>query len=218
MAVEVDFYYDLVCPWCYLGKRRLERALAQINGEFPVQVHWRPYELNPQMPAEGMDRRVYLEQKFGGADAARELEAGLTEAGRVEGIEFAFESITREPNSFNAHRLVQYARGQNREEALVERLFKAYLLQGEDIGLTETLERLGGDVLATTRSAIREFLESREASDQVREEQAGGARLNLTGVPAFVIDRNIQIVGAREPEVLVEALSQAASEAGWVEA
>ena len=124
-AIEIDIYSDVVCPWCYVGKRRLERALAQLDGA-PIRMTWRPFQLNPTMPKEGMERISYLEAKFGSLDTFRRLEEHLLTAGAAEQIPFAFDKIVRAPNTFSAHRLIWYAERQGCQDVLVESLFKGY--------------------------------------------------------------------------------------------
>jgi len=140
-SLSIDVYSDVVCPWCYVGKRRLERALSQLP-TVPTQVIWRPFQLNPTMRAEGMDRTAYLEAKFGSLDAFRRLEEQVTAAGISERIPFAFEKIIKTPNTFLANRLIWYAAQQGRQDAVVDALFRGYFEQGADIGLPSVLTSL----------------------------------------------------------------------------
>ena len=140
-AVTIEIYSDVVCPWCYVGKRRLERALSQLPA-VPVQITWRPFELNPTMPKQGIDRTAYLEAKFGSVDTFRRLEQQVLSAGASEDIRFAFDKIGRTPNTFLAHRLIWYAGQQGRQDAIVEALFRGYFEQGADIGSPSLLAEL----------------------------------------------------------------------------
>ncbi|MDH5725030.1 MAG: DsbA family oxidoreductase, partial [Nitrospira sp.] len=146
-SLQIEVYSDVVCPWCYVGKRRLERALHQIGDAGRAHVVWRPFQLNPTMPTDGMDRTVYLETKFGSLDTYRDMEHRLVEAGGTERISFAFEKILRTPNTFLAHRLIWYAGSQGHQDAIVELLFQGYFENGLDIGsvpvLVELADRAG---------------------------------------------------------------------------
>ncbi|HSQ91649.1 MAG TPA: DsbA family oxidoreductase, partial [Nitrospiraceae bacterium] len=146
--MRIDIYSDIVCPWCFVGKRRLERALTSVGGE--IRVTWRPFQLNPTMPLDGMDRTTYLKAKFGSLEAFSRMEEQLLAAGEDEQIPFAFEKIKRTPNTFAAHRLLWYAEQQGRQDATVESLFRGYFTEGVDIGsipvLTQLASRAGLDV------------------------------------------------------------------------
>jgi predicted DsbA family dithiol-disulfide isomerase len=138
--VTIDIYSDVVCPWCYVGKRRLERALDRLVVQ--AEVIWRPFELNPTMPMEGMDRTAYLEAKFGSLNVFHSMEEHVLEAGSAEGIAFAFERIRRTPNTLAAHRLIWYGRQQGLQAAVVESLFRGYFEEGADLGSHPELVRL----------------------------------------------------------------------------
>jgi predicted DsbA family dithiol-disulfide isomerase len=135
--MQIDIYSDIVCPWCYVGKRRLERALNSIDGD--VHVTWRPFQLNPTMPLEGMDRTTYLKAKFGSLEAFGVMKEQLLAAGAEEGIPFVFEKIQRTPNTFAAHRLVWYAAEHGQQDEVVEALFRSYFVEGKNIGDLKTL-------------------------------------------------------------------------------
>ena len=139
--LTIEIYSDVVCPWCYVGKRRLERALTQL-ATVRTSVTWRPFQLNPTMPAEGMDRIAYLEAKFGGLDTFRRLEEQVIAAGSLEGITFSFEKILRTPNTFLAHRLIWYSKQEGRQDQIVEALFRGYFEHGADIGSASALSYL----------------------------------------------------------------------------
>ena len=202
-AVEIEVYSDVVCPWCYVGKRRLEGAMAQLDG---IQAHvtWRPFQLNPTMPEEGMDRTTYLEAKFGSPDAFRRLEEHVLAVGTSEQIHFAFEKIMRTPNTFSAHRLIWYAGRQGRQDLMVESLFKGYFEEGADIGSAPTLARLAAPVGLDAER----FLQSDEGVAEVNAEEAAGHRLGIRGVPYFLLNNTYGISGARPVEVLVAAIEK----------
>lgn len=210
MTVRIDVISDVVCPWCYIGKRHLERALALWNGshpDAPAEVHWHPFELNPDLPAGGVDRRAYLEAKFGGAARAGEIYARVQAAGRHAGIAFEFERIAVQPNSLDAHRLVWWAAGQGRQDAMVEALFQGYFLEGRDYSSREVLADVAGAAGCDARDALA-FLASGEGADAVREDERVAARIGVSGVPFFIVGERHALSGAQPPEAIVQALQQ----------
>lgn len=208
--VRIDIYSDVVCPWCYVGKRRLERALSVLGSR--VQVAWRPFQLNPTMSPEGMDRRAYLEEKFGSLEAFEQIEGPVVAAGAEEGIEFAFEKIQRTPNTLPAHRLIWQAGRQGRQDAVVNELFRCFFEQGQDIGrpavLAEAAARAGLDRAETDR-----FLAGESGLREVREEEAVGHRLGIRSVPYFVFNGAYGLSGAHPPARFVAALQRVAADA-----
>lgn len=204
-ALCIDVYSDVICPWCYVGKRRLERALRQVAGRLNVEVTWRPFQLNPTMSKDGMDRTAYLQAKFGTVDAYRQLAEQVSAAGLVEGMSFAFERITRTPNTFLAHRLIWYAGLQGRQDAVVERLFKGYFEEGLDIGTASVLEELAGQV----GLQADQFLTSEDGTAEVTAEELVGHQLGIRGVPYFVLDKTYGISGAQPVEAFLSALGKA---------
>jgi len=212
-ALTVDVVSDVVCPWCYIGKRRLEAALARLREaepDLPVQVRWHPFQLNPDQPAEGTDRRRYIEAKFGGPDRAREVYARVAAAGATVGIPFAFDAIERQPNTLDAHRLIAWAqaRREGDPDVLVEQLFRAYFLDGRFIGDCEELVRRAATAGYDAADA-RAFL----ASDEMKADVAGADQrareMGVSGVPFFIFGGKTAVSGAHEPETLLEAIAQA---------
>ena len=206
--MHVEIYSDIVCPWCFIGKRRLEQALKTAGYTNQVHVTWRPFQLNPTMPKSGMDRRTYLEAKFGGAEARREIEERLSRAGEADGIVFAFEKIVRTPNTFEAHRLMWFAQRHKKQDDLAEALFHAYFLEGRDIGDSQTLVGLAAEI-GLDRDEVRQFLASDEGVEVVRGEEAAGHRLGIRGVPYFVLNGTHTISGAQPLDNFVSALQKA---------
>ncbi len=204
--MQLDVYIDTVCPWCLIGKRRLERALAE-RPDWDVEVRWRAFQLNPEMPAQGMDRKVYLELKFGGAAGAERVYAQVREAGDSEEIPFAFDAIARTPNSVDSHRLIRFAAGRGKQDETVEALFEAYFLRGEDIGDREVLIAAAGAADLDPAEA-RAFLDSDLEDQAVREEDAEARRAGLQGVPTFIVNGKFELAlsGAHVPEVLLKLL------------
>ncbi|NGZ03321.1 MAG: disulfide bond formation protein DsbA [Nitrospira sp. WS238] len=201
-SIAIDIYSDVVCPWCYVGKRRLERALASWNGSLSVKIQWRPFQLNPTMPREGMDRRTYLEAKFGEADAARAIYDQVTAAGAVEHIPFAFDRIARTPNTFAAHRLIWWAGQHGKQDEMVETLFRRYFLDGGDIGGIDGLS-LAAVGAGLDRATTERFLSSADGVEEVRAEETAGRRLDIRGVPYFVFNGADALSGAQPPEQFV---------------
>ena len=208
-ALNIDIYSDVICPWCYVGKRRLERALQVWDGA-PANVCWRPFQLNPTMPRNGMDRRQYLDMKFGGPAAARTIYDQVSIAGAAEGIRFAFERMTRTPNTFTAHRLVWWAGQQGKQGELVEMLFRRYFLEGGDIGHIDTLSQAAADA-GFDRAIAATFLAGDEGVEEVKVEESTGHRLGIRGVPYFVINGTSALSGAQPPEQLVAAFRESAA-------
>ena len=201
-VLMVEVYSDVICPWCYVGKRRLERALKEWRDDLGVEVKWRPFQLNPTMPKDGMDRTAYLTAKFGSLDAFKEMEHHLLEAGETEHISFAFQKIMRTPNTLLAHRLIWYSGTQGNQDAVVDRLFRGYFEEGLDIGSLSILVELADQ--AGLRA--NEFLTSEEGVTEVKAEESVGHKLGIRGVPYFLLDGTYGISGAQSPEIFLSAL------------
>jgi predicted DsbA family dithiol-disulfide isomerase len=202
----IEIYSDIVCPWCFVGKRRLERALTAVGGD--IHVTWRPFQLNPTMPLDGMDRSTYLKAKFGSLEAFGLMEEQLLVAGAEEQIPFAFEKIQWTPNTFVAHRLVWYAAQRGKQNEVVEALFRAYFLEGKNIGDLKTLTHAAAEV-GLNQTEIEVFLASEKGVVEVKAEEAAGRRLGIRGVPYFVINGTVAISGAQPPDIFVSAIQQA---------
>ncbi len=196
--VQIDIYSDTVCPWCFIGKRRLERALAA-RDDIDVSIRWHAFQLNPDMPAAGMERERYLASKFGGPERAASVYATIARAGHAERIPFDFEAIPRMPNTIQSHRLVRYADRFGMQDAVVEALFKAFFFDGEDIGDDVTLLRVGSRV-GLERDATAAFLAGEEERDTVVAEDLRARRMGINAVPFFVVNGDYAISGAQEPE------------------
>ncbi len=205
-SVLIEVYSDVICPWCYVGKRRLERALQHLDGVIATKVAWRPFQLNPGMPLEGMDRTAYLEAKFGSREVYRRLEEQVRTA--EEHLEFAFDRITVTPNTLAAHRLIWYAGTQGRQDAMVETLFRFYFVEGRDIGRAETLSEAAGQV-GLARHEVEVFLGGNQGLDEVRRAEAAGRGLGIRAVPSFVINGELALVGARPADVLRTTIAAA---------
>jgi predicted DsbA family dithiol-disulfide isomerase len=199
-AVQIDIYSDVICPWCFIGKRRLERALAErpVDG---LTLRWCAFQLNPDMPAQGMDRQLYLQLKFGNASSAARIYRDIKAVGEEEDLPFAFDTIERTPNTIQSHRLIRFAGPRGCQGAVVEGLFGAYFLAGEDIGTPEVLLRVAEEA-GLDRAEARAFLESDLEEEAVLREDREARRAGLQGVPTFIVNRKFALSGAHLPEVL----------------
>jgi predicted DsbA family dithiol-disulfide isomerase len=196
----IEIVFDFVCPWCYLGVKRMSFLLAR-RQDLSVDVVWRPFLLNPDMPRAGMSRADYMIRKFGAEDRARRLYASIAELGAVEGIVFNFAAIRHTPNSVDAHRLVRHAGRFGAADMLVDKIFRAHFVEGADIGSHATLAQLAAQQ-GMDPSATQAFLASGEGMEFVHAENLHAHRLGINGVPCFLIDGEHAITGAQETEVL----------------
>jgi predicted DsbA family dithiol-disulfide isomerase len=196
--MQIDIISDVVCPWCFIGKRRLEKALTLRPGLEP-QITWRPFQLNPDMPEEGMPRADYIASKFGDGSHSRRIHQTIAEAGATVGIDFAFERIKRSPNTRNAHRLVRFATRRGLGSAVVDRLFNGYFLEGRDVGDQAVLADIAAEA-GIDREEARAFLASREERDEIVSEDRNVRRLGINAVPCFIFAGQYAVSGAQEPE------------------
>ncbi|ODT45429.1 MAG: disulfide bond formation protein DsbA [Nitrospira sp. SCN 59-13] len=203
--LTIEVYSDVVCPWCYVGKRRLEQALESTGKQDAALVFWRPFQLNPTMPKAGMDRRVYLEAKFGGPEEMQAIQARIVGAGASAGIEFAFDRIARTPNTFAAHRLIWFAQQQGRQDAAMEELFHGYFTEGLNIGEDEVLVSLAARA-GLDGAAVGRFLQSQDGIEAVRQEEARGRQLGIRGVPYFLLNGKTVVSGAQPVETFLQAI------------
>src|SRR5688572_22981284 len=199
----IEIASDVVCPWCYIGKRRLEKALELLKGEVDARIEWLPFQLNPGMPSDGMARAEYRRQKFGSVEKGKMLDARVAQEGAGEGIAFAFDRMQRTPNTIAAHKLIDLAQKQGKGNAVVDALFRAYFEEAKDIGdeavLKEIAERAG--VTGGADEKIQE--EVKEKEERVRD-------LGISGVPTFIFNRESGLSGAYPPEQLAQAIREAA--------
>ncbi len=209
MTLTIDIYSDVVCPWCYLGERRLKRALS-IASEIDTAIGWKPFRLDPTIPRQGIDRAKYISDKFGSAEAIEPAHQRLAELGRVENIDYRFDAITRSPDTTDAHRLSRWAAAEGKQEAMVDRLFAAYFTEGKDVGDATVLTTLAGEAGLDT-DAVAARLATDEDRDTVAEEIERAYRIGITGVPTFVLAGKYAVVGAQEALTIVEALRQVAA-------
>jgi predicted DsbA family dithiol-disulfide isomerase len=204
LRLPIEVVFDLVCPWCFLGIRRLRRALMR-RPEVAVELAWRPFLLNPETAPQGPTRQEQLLRRFGGEDRARRLHGTLAELGRVEGVEFHFERLRRVPQSVDGHRLVRWAARFGAADAMVEAVFQAYFVAGQDIGDHGVLAGLAAQQGLDPLMA-RRFLASVAEVEAVHADNLRAHRLGINGVPCFVVNGRHAIAGAQEPEVLERLL------------
>ena len=207
--MRIDVIFDTVCPWCYLGKKRLEQSLIE-KPHLSAEITWHPFMLNPDLPPEGIERGHYLNAKFGNEDRSNRALQAISEAGRTLGIHFQFDRITRTPNTLDSHRFVRFVqtRDPGRSSEVVEALFHAYFSRGLDTGsrtvLYDLVRELGYDV-----ENLRTYLYSGEDVDYIRQQNTRVDRISISGVPAFIIDGKFSISGAQEPRVIGRLLEVA---------
>ena len=196
--MRIDVVSDVICPWCYIGKRRLAAALAQ-RPEAEAEILWHPFQLNPDMPPEGMARERYIAAKFGGGQHASRIYQNVTEVGATVGIPFHFERIRVTPNTRDAHRLIRHASEAGAADAVVEALFNAYFIEGRNIGDRPTLAEIA-DEAGLDREATARFLAGREGAEEVLAEDMSARRIGISAVPCFIFDRKYVVSGAQEAE------------------
>jgi predicted DsbA family dithiol-disulfide isomerase len=204
---SIAVFSDVICPWCFLGKRRLERALEQLG--IGAAIRWLPFELNPRMPPEGMERPLYRARKFG-PDRARQLDREMTARGLEEGISFAFERIRRTPNTRKAHILIAHATSLGAGGAAAEALFRAYFERALDVGCADILADLGGEI-GLDRDAARAALDDAALLTSVIAAEEEAARLDVSGVPFFIVDGAWAVSGAQPAAAWVDLLRRGAN-------
>ena len=198
----IEVASDVICPWCYIGKRRMEKALALLDGEVQPVIRWLPFELNPDMPQGGMPRAAYRQAKFGSVERGHELDARVAAEGRGEGIAFAFERIERTPNTRAAHELIALAQSQGAGERVVDALFRAYFEEARDIGDAEVLAAIA------SASGVSGWPGQADAAG-VAESEESVRRLGISAVPTFIFERKFGVSGAHPPESLAAAIREA---------
>ena len=210
-ALSIDVISDVVCPWCFIGKRRLEGALDRYAERFPAhpapRVRWWPYQLNPDMPVEGVPRSEYLAQKFGSANVS-EIYARVAGVGKEVGIPFAFDKMVRQPNTLIAHTLIGAAEGEGCQDALVEALFNAYFIEAEDLTRADTLARIAG-AAGLSGKAIETSLSEGEARARTAHGDAQTRSMGVQGVPFFIFNQRLAVSGAQPEDMLLEAMTRA---------
>ncbi len=208
---QIDVISDVVCPWCYIGQRRLAEARARLPEDDPARratIRWHPFQLNPDLPPEGISRKAYVEGKFGGPERAAQVYARVAAAGATTGIPFAFDRIERQPNTRDAHRLIAWAQSQRDASDLVERLHHANFIEGRFLGDHVVLAAIAGEAGFDAESA-RALLDSGEGADAITRMDQRAREIGVQGVPFFIFNQHIAVSGAQEPAALLDAISQA---------
>ena len=205
--MEIQVIFDTVCPWCYIGKRRLEQALA-LRPHVGIDLVWRPFLLNREIPSEGIDRTAYLIRKFGSEARVGRIYGAIAQAGESVDIDFDFDRIDRTPNSVDSHRLIRFALRNGAEPRIVEILFFKYFIEGLDIGRKDILQEIG-ERAGLDGNAIGGYLNSEEDIDFVYDQNTRAHRMGVNGVPAFVFNENMIISGAQEPQILARMIDAA---------
>lgn len=204
--ISIDVVSDVVCPWCFIGQRRLDNALEAL-GDVPVSVNWRPYQLDPTIPAEGYDRKAYMEAKFGGEERLRAAHAHVQEAAKDTGISFDFRAIRVSPNTLDAHRVIRWAGGMgpDTQGKVVRRIFRAFFEEGHDIGRADVLVGLAGEA-GLDGTVVETLLATDADKDAVRAEIETARRMGITGVPCFLLESRYAVVGAQDSAALADAI------------
>jgi len=206
--MQIDVIADPVCPWCFIGKRRLSRAMM-MRPDIAFDVKWRPYRLDPSLPPEGMDRQVYMRMRFGeDPNKVVEMHKLIIAEGEKEGIAFNFEIMTRRPDTLNAHRLIRWAEAAGVQDDVVERLFIAYFENGEDIGEVRVLADIA-DLCGMDGLEVAELLEGDTDLALVQRDDQLAREMGVTGVPAMIFAGKLAVSGAREPEALLAVINRA---------
>ncbi|MTH97213.1 DsbA family oxidoreductase [Roseibium sp. RKSG952] len=207
VPLTIDVVSDVMCPWCYIGKRRLEAALRNVS-DLDIAVRWHPFQLDGTLPRQGKDRQQYLADKFGGLEQATAFYKQIEAAGAAEGIPFAFDKIKLSPNTLDSHRLILWARSDGLQDEVVELLFRAYFLEGRDLTKSETLVQVAED--AGMQSDLVEHLLTTDSDlDKTRHEIEQAQEMGVTGVPCFIIDGRFAVAGAEKPETIAAAIRHA---------
>lgn len=215
MALTIDVISDVVCPWCFIGKRHLESALAawrkdHLGEEKPV-VRWHPFQLNPQLPRSGVPRAEYIATKFGGPQRGKEIYARVANAGARAGIRFDFDRIAVQPNTLNAHRLIHHAGLGGKQDAVAEALFRAYFLEGDDLSRDDTLAEIAARA-GFDRNEISAYLASDEDKALIEDQDQHARSLGVEGVPFFIFNRRYSVSGAQPPEAILDVMGKAQEE------
>jgi predicted DsbA family dithiol-disulfide isomerase len=205
-VAKLDIFSDPICPWCYIGKAYLDRAL-EAHPDHPFEIAWHPFQLNPDMPADGMDRRAYLEGKFGGKDGAVQAYMPVLQQAKDAGLEIDFEGIERTPNTLDAHRLIHWAGIEGRQTAAVSALFRAYFKEGRDIGDHDVLADIA-DQIELDASVIHRLLASEADREEIANRDAAAREMGLTSVPTFIVAGRHAVPGAQPPDLWKKVIEE----------
>ncbi|MCR9112650.1 MAG: DsbA family oxidoreductase [Rhodobacteraceae bacterium] len=204
--VKLDIISDPICPWCYIGKTLLDQALAE-RPDHPFEIEWHPFQLNPDMPEEGMDRRAYLEGKFGGKEGAVQAYLPVVERAEQAGLKIDFEGITRTPNTLDAHRLIHWAGIEGRQMPVAMALFRAYFEEGRDIGAPDVLADIA-DSAGMDAAVVLKLLQSTADAGDIRKRDAAFREMGVTGVPCFIVAGKHAVPGCQPPELWLKVIDE----------
>lgn len=204
--IRLDILSDPICPWCYIGKARLEEALA-MRPYHPLEIQWHPFQLNDNMPKVGMDRRQYLEAKFGGKKGAIAVYSDIAKAAESAGLEIDFGAIEVTPNTIDAHRVIHWAGFEGKQYAMVTRLFEAYFKEGKNIGDAETLSELSAEV-GMAKNVVARMLEGDTDTASIRERDAQAREMGVRSVPTFIVGGQNAVVGAQPASLWMEVIDE----------
>ena len=205
--MKIDVVSDTVCPWCFIGKRRLEKALFE-RPDIEFEVRWHPFQLNPEMPLDGIDRQTYLNLKFGGSIPAQAVYNNILTAGASEDLDFNFDAISRMPNSLRSHRLVYFCRESKHQNMIAENLFRSYFFYGLDIGKIENLIQVAAES-GLNSAEVERYLLSDDDSNLVQAKDKEARQMGISGVPCFIINNEFVVSGAQEPKVFLQVFDAA---------
>ena len=205
--MKIDIISDTVCPWCFIGKRRLERALA-MRPNITAEITWHPFQLNPEMPPDGIERQIYLKAKFGSSERAKDIYRAVDQASVGEKLDLQLDDIKRMPNSLQSHRLLHYARRHDKQDVVAENLFQSYFFYGIDIGSIAHLIEIAAES-GLDGEDVRSYMESSEDIELVRGHDIQSRKLGVSGVPCFIIAEEYAISGAQESEVFLQVFDAA---------
>jgi len=214
--MQIDVVSDTICPWCFIGKRRLARALAE-RPDIEFDVRWRAFRLDPTIPPEGVERRAYLKAKFGDGERPKAMSDAIRAAGESEAIAFAFDRIARTPNTLNSHRLIRWAGNEGLQDEIVEALFKAYFEDGRDIGNLDVLVEIASET-GMDSALVADLLEEDADRALIEREDELAHRMGISGVPTFIFANKYAVSGAHDAETLLQVIDKAAKEAAEVAA
>lgn len=209
-TIKLDIMSDPICPWCFIGKIHLDKALAA-HPDHPFEIEWHPFQLNPEMPSEGMGRRAYLEGKFGGKEAAVKAYAPVVEHAEKAGVAIDFEGMTRTPNTLNAHRLIHWAGIEGRQIAAVSALFKAYFTDARDIGDVDVLADVA-DSIEMDAALVRRLLATDEDMQLIRDRDAHSRTMGVNSVPTFIVGGRHAVPGAQPRELWAQVIADLANQ------
>lgn len=204
--IKLDIVSDPICPWCYIGKTQLDRALAE-HPNHPFTIEWHPFQLNPDMPAGGMDRAEYLERKFGGKDGAVRVYGQIARHAEEIGLKADLGGIKRTPNTVDAHRLIHWAGLEHKQTFVVDALFKAYFVDNRDIGDHEVLADVA-DSVGMDAAVIRKLLATEEDAQMIRDRDAHSRQMGITGVPTFIVAQKHAVPGAQPPDLWAKVIAE----------